>query len=384
MGLSAYSMLMAGTSKEYIFQFKKQVVQWAQAHGIKPAVNKWGLGRNTVRRWLRRFEAEGNRGLEEKRKGPKSIPHKTPECVERMVVSARQQAPCYGARRLKYFFGLECSTAAIYRILKEHGLVKRKKKKWQTKNDLREVKAKYKAFGHMQMDVKYLQDIPNYWGQMKQLQLPRFQYTVRDTKSGMLFLGFSDELSELTARTMIDYVLARLRAQFPDHEIIIQTDNGVEFSGTVRYFERASFSKQVEKHGGRHVFIPLKMCNANGDVESIHNTIEKEFFDLTHYTSRADFFQKIETYRLFYNLERPNSYKGMKTPWLAAQEDWPNQDLASHAATIKAVDLDKTTVSEYNIRGPTLPDYSDSALKTGDRLRTLSTPVISINTKRRK
>lgn len=359
MGLSTYSMLMSTSSKDHIFQFKKQVVKWTQAHGIKPAVRKWGLGRNTVRRWLRRFEREGNKGLEEKRKGPKNIPHKTPEEVEHEVISARQQAPCYGARRLKYFFGLKCSTGAIYRILKEHGLVKKKKKKWQIKNDLREAKAKYKAFGHMQMDIKYLQDIPNYWGQMNSFQLPRFQYTVRDTKSGMLFLGFSDELSELTARTMIDYLLIRLRAQFPGYEIIIQTDNGVEFSGTVCHFERAAFSKQVEKHGAKHVFIPPKMCNVNGDVESIHNTIEKEFFDITPFTSRSDFFQKAEIYRLFYNLERPNSYKKMKTPWLVAQEDWPNQDIASHAAVIKAVDLDKMTVSDYNVGGSSIPDYSE-------------------------
>lgn len=359
MGLSTYSMLMTAASKDHIFQFKKQVVQWTQIHGIKPAVKKWRLGRNTIRRWLRRFENEGNRGLEEKRKGPKNIPHKTPKEVENAVILARQQAPCYGARRLKYFFDLKCSTGAIYRILKEYGLVKKKKKKWHVKNDLREAKSKYKAFGHMQMDIKYLQDIPNYWGQMKEFKLPRFQYTVRDTKSGMLFLGFSDELSELTARTMIDYVLSRLRAQFPDYEIIIQTDNGVEFSGTVRYFERAAFSKQVEKYGAKHVFIPPKMCNANGDVESIHNTIEKEFYDLTQFQSRADFIQKVETYRLFYNLERPNSYKGMKTPWLVAQQDWSDQNIASHAAVIKAVDLDKMAVSEHNIRGSSIPNYSD-------------------------
>jgi hypothetical protein len=84
-----------------------------------------------------------------------------------------------------------------------------------------------------------------------------------------------------------------------------------------------------------------------------------EFFDLTAFRSREDFLQKAETYRLFYNLERPNSYKGMKTPWLIAQQDWPQNDVASHVVAIKAVDLDKMTVSGYNIRGPTLPDYSE-------------------------
>jgi transposase len=262
MGLSSYSIMMKSTPQAQLFQFKKQVVQWTQVHGIKPAVRKWGLGRNTIRRWQRRFEQEGNQGLHDKRKGPKHIPHKTPLSVQQQVISAREQAPCYGARRLKYFFELPCSAGAIFRILKQHGLVRRQKKKHQIKNDLREAKAKYKAFGHLQMDVKYLRDIPNYWGQKKEFKLPGFEYTVRDTKSGMLFLGFSDELSELTARTMVDYILARLRAQMPDKEIIIQTDNGVEFSGTTRYFEKATFSQRVARYGAKHVFIPPKMCNA--------------------------------------------------------------------------------------------------------------------------
>ena len=51
------------------------------------------------------------------------------------ITAAREQVPCYGARRLNYFFDLKCSTGAIFRILKAHGLVKKKKKKHQIKND---------------------------------------------------------------------------------------------------------------------------------------------------------------------------------------------------------------------------------------------------------
>jgi len=142
----------------------------------------------------------------------------------------------------------------------------------------------------------------------------------------------------------------------PDKEIIIQTDNGVEFGGTVRHFEKASFSQVIEARGGRHVFIPPKLCNANGDVESLHALIEKEFFDLTSFTSRKDFFHKVESYRLFFNIERPNGYKGQKTPWLIAQQDWPDSDLASYAAAIKTVDLDRITISGYQKRGPSLPN----------------------------
>lgn len=182
---------------------------------------------------------------------------------------------------------------------------------------MRVVKARRKSMAHMQMDVKYLTDIPNYWEQLKPLGLPKFQYTIRETKTGMLFLGYSDELSELNARTMVDYVLAEIKPSlsFGMDEVTLQTDNGSEFSGQARRIEKAPFVQMVEKtHGANHVYIRPGHCNANADVESSHQIIEEEFFDLTRFSSRNDFFKKIESYRLYFNFTRPNFYKGVKTP----------------------------------------------------------------------
>src|ERR1700728_512465 len=99
--------------------------------------------------------------------------------------------------RIKFFFNMPFSLSAIQRVIRSHKLTRRRRKAYQKKRDLRAVKAKIPSMAHMQMDVKHLYDIPNYWEQLKPLSLPKYQYTVRDTKSGMLFLGYSDELSEL-------------------------------------------------------------------------------------------------------------------------------------------------------------------------------------------
>ena len=101
------------------------------------------------------------------------------------------------------------------------------------------------------------------------------------------------------------------------------------------------------------------MCNANGDVESLHYLIEKEFYDLTQFESRADFITKAESYRLFFNLERPNSSKGGKVPWLIAQQDWPDCDSASYISLVQTVDLDTITISGYNKEGQSLPALAD-------------------------
>ena len=338
MGLKVYCNLMANVSKAKRFSIRKSIVFEALEHGIKPTARRLNMSVNTVRKWVRRYKAEGNDGLMDRRNGPTSIPHKTPAQLEEQVVKIRSIAPCYGARRMKYFFALTPSVGAIQRIIRERGLTRKKKRKYQTKNDLRAIKAQYKAGTRLQMDIKYLTDIPPYWKMMQQLKLPRFQYTVRDVKSGMLFLGFADEISELHAESMAKYVLKTVVANLKD-KVVIQTDNGVEFSGTTRRLEGNHFRQAVTSMGAEHRYIPPGHCNANADVESIHATIEDEFYNFTHFVSREDFLKKAESYRLFYNLQRPNFSKGVKTPWLIAQEDHQGTDFATVMQSVSVVDL---------------------------------------------
>ena len=361
MGLKIYSSFMTNVGKEKYFSVRKEVVLEALEEGIKPTAKRFNMSKNTVRLWVRRFQAEGNDGLLDRRSGPKHIPHKTSAVIEDQIVKIRQTADCYGARRLKYFFRLTPSIGAIQRIIQDHGLTRKRRRRYQKKNDLRAVKAKYQAFDKMQMDIKYLTDIPPYWEMMESLRLPRFQYTIRDVKSGMIFLGFANEISELHAETMVKYVLLNMTPHF-SNEITIQTDNGVEFSGTTRNFENNHFVNAVKSCGANHRYIPPGHCNANADVESIHATIEEEFYNLTKFSSRSDFLKRAESYRLFYNLQRPNFSKGAKTPWFIAQQDHPQTDIATVFQSIGVIDLDyllKTAV----IGGqplPVLPEFQFS------------------------
>ena len=84
---------------------------------------------------------------------------------------------------------------AIARILRQEGLTKKRRKKRQKKNDLCAVKAQYRVSERLQADTKPLCDIPAYRPQMQALGLPLQHYTVRDVKSGALFIDYADELS---------------------------------------------------------------------------------------------------------------------------------------------------------------------------------------------
>ena len=75
------------------------------------------------------------------------------------------------------------------------------------------------------------------------------------------------------------------------------------------------------------------------DVETIHNLMEMEFYEIEQFQNRQDFFAKATAYQLFFNLHRPNSYKEHKTPWQLAQEKKP--DLDKRLMLVPPVDLDK-------------------------------------------
>lgn len=43
---------------------RRILVEYAQQHGIKPAMRHFNCSRNTVRKWLRRFQEQGAAGLQ--------------------------------------------------------------------------------------------------------------------------------------------------------------------------------------------------------------------------------------------------------------------------------------------------------------------------------
>lgn len=302
------------------YETRLQLVQYAAEYGIKPAARHFGCQVRIVRKWLRRWrEANHARSaLQDRSRAPKNCPHKTPKALENQVLRERLRAPCLGARRLKRFCKLAPSEGAIARILRQGGLTSRRKRKHEKKRDMRAVKARLALFEQLQVDSKYLDDIPYYLRQLAQkLNLPLFQYTARCPKSGGIFLGFANELSEANACAFIAAVLHHIeRCGFPRKGTIVQTDNGSEYSGAERKVRHdRGFTHVVrDLFGAHHRFIPPGKKNHQADVESLHATIEYELLDLERFASRKEFFLKATVWQLWYNVVRENAHKGDLCP----------------------------------------------------------------------
>lgn len=360
MELSRYRIMMRGKNKAEKRQARLHIVRYAQREGIKAAAREYGCSKNTVRLWKRRFEDEGMRGLDEKRDVPRDIPHKTSKANERYIVSCRKKVPCYGPQRLKMFFAINESEGAIKRILKEYKLTRTKRKKYRKRNDLREIKAKYKALSKHQEDTKHLYDIPRYWTQMKRLKLPKYQYTIRDVKSGFMVLGYGSECTEKYAELFTEEYIKHLKKHgIKLDELEIQSDNGYEFGGTRRRSVDYGYVHMIEqRYGARHNYIPPGMKNAQADVESAHGLIESEFYDIEDYSSRDEFFKKAQLYQDFFNMLRPNFSKGGKTPWEIISKD--RENIAPEVLLFPVIDIDALFSVKFALpqRGQVTPAFA--------------------------
>jgi transposase-like protein len=296
------------TDRHWLHQ---KLVAFARAHGLKAATREFGCSRNTVRKWLRRHRPGTPSSLAEHSRRPQHSPGRISPGLEGQIVKLRQQTG-FGAERLQREFTLPCSHNAIARVLRQHQLVRPRKKKHATKKQLRSVKRHWKLFGQLSTDTKYLQDIPHYWPQMTHLKLPRFQYTAREPVSGATFTGYADELSKSYATFLAEQLSVHLAGQGVDLAgLVWQTDNGSEF---LENQDEQGLPATVRALGSDHRYIPPKRYTWQSDVETVHRLVEDEFFDRETFTGPADFWRKVTTYWHYFNLVRPNRGKEWQSP----------------------------------------------------------------------
>lgn len=288
------------------YNHRLRLVESAKQRGIRPTARLFATTVPTVRKWLRRYEQHGLSGLRAQSRARHQQPHKTPAQREAQLVELRRTLPTFGARRLIREFDLRISHSALERIWHEHGLIEKRRRKYQKKQDLAHIKASWALFQQISADTKDLDDLPRYWLQAQRLGLPTIQYTAREIRSGLLFWAFAEQRSASASAVFAARIQQHLdRYGISLRDLVWQTDNGSEFKGD---FPKALGDSQ-------HVRIPPAAHTYQSDVETVHRLEEDEFFDLEDFTGRGDFLAKTHTYQLYFNLVRPNSHKEYLSPW---------------------------------------------------------------------
>jgi transposase-like protein len=188
------------------------------------------------------------------------------------------------------------------------------------------------------------------------------QFTAREVRSGLMFLGFANEKSTSNACLFAQILCGHLKRCGVDMEKLkFQTDNGSEFIGCFRQDgTRDGFEATVAGFGSRHKRIPVRAWSYNSDVETVHRTIEDEFYDLENFEGIKDFHQRVASYQAWYNLVRTNMNKEHKSPWQIIKE--LRKDMSLELARLPPLMLDwlgpdYITRDELSLRGYDVPCY---------------------------
>ena len=309
------------------FNLRLEIVRFTRDHGVSEAAREFKTTRKTVRKWSARYEEAHTSGLIDRSRAPHEVWNKMSREEEQEIESLRDRHKKWGPKRLKDHYEIPRSEGAIYRVLRQKGKIKRPKKKWQRRQDLRDLKAKMRAFEKLQTDTKYLTDIPEYYEAMVSKRLPRFQYGVRVMAIGASFFAYADELSltytTLFAQRVIEH-LKRYGIEVKGMEE--QTDNGSEYIGSVRAKGPSAYQRVLARAGIVHTQIPPRHCTWQSDIERFNGLIEEEFYMCEPFEDRGDFLAKAYAYQLFFNYGRKNRWRDNRTPAEILREKMPEID----------------------------------------------------------
>jgi transposase len=170
---------------------RAELVHYALAHGLKPAAREFQTTVKTVRKWVDRFKSHKRPGLRNQLNRPYHSPTAMDQAslvkLERIYCERRDRNYRINAALVCREVGIPYSLPIVLKAFRSFGM-KRRPTKHDTKRDLWKIKAKYRAMEKIQIDAKYLDDIPELHVAYERYLLPRFQYAARCVRTGTLFI----------------------------------------------------------------------------------------------------------------------------------------------------------------------------------------------------
>jgi transposase InsO family protein len=293
--------------------------RWPQAH-IAAAM---GISRQCVKKWLDRYEAEGDAGLEDRSSRPHRTPRRTSPEVEAGVVELRRRE-----RRGPDFIGSELGVPArtVSRILVRHqvpplavldpitGEVIRASKVTAVRYE----RARPGELVHM--DVKKLGKIPPGGGWRAEGQTadnhrsrvdkaPVGYDYVHSLVDDHTRLAYSEVLTDEKGPTCAAF-LARAAAYFATYGITrieeVMTDNAWAYKWSLRDI--------VAELGARQIFIKSYCPWQNGKVERLNRTLQIEWAYRQPFTDNQDRTAALAPWLEYYNTQRRHSALGGRPP----------------------------------------------------------------------
>lgn len=268
---------------EAIRRRRSWVRAWRDLGDAGAVCRRYGISRPTLRKWLRRFEAEGEDGLRSQSRRPHGSPARKVGTGEEAAILDLRTNRRLGIKRLRNemvrLHELRLSVATIHKVLKRRSMnvaPGRKRTKHKPKRYSRPVPG-----DRVQMDTC-------------QIRPGLYQFTAIDDCSRFLVTHLAPRRSASGTMALLD----RVFDEMPFAIQRIQTDRGTEF-----------FAEKVQRRlmaeGIRFRPVRPRSPHLNGKVERVQRTVLDEFW-ATVDSKASDIDTKLAIWVHHYNWHRPH------------------------------------------------------------------------------
>lgn len=285
---------------------------------------RYGVTRQSVTAWRKRYEHDGLDGLKERSRRPHHSPARVAPDIEAEICELRRTHRRWGARRISFELGRRGvepapAQATVHRILVRNGFVrgqaqrhKRKYKRWQREAPM----------------------------QLWQMDLVSGVF-LADGRECKLITGIDDHSRFVviahvvvvpTGRAVCEAFVAAMRRYGVPSEVL--TDNGKQFTGrfTRPFPAEVLFERICRQNGITARLTKRRSPTTTGKIERFHATLRTELLDEVKTFASLDAAQDaITSWVHTYNHSRPHQSLGMATPTTRFRPS-PTQDLTVPAA----------------------------------------------------
>lgn len=274
---------------------------------VAQVARQFGTSRQSLHSWLKRYETEGEQGLVERSRRPKTSPARLAAEVEALVCELRRAHPRWGPRRIAHELSKRGISPApgrttVYRVLTRNNLVEPQEQR------------------HRRQYRRWQRDAPM---QLWQMDIMGGVF-LADGRECKLVTGIDDHSRFMVITQVVVEPSGRAVCQaFTDamsrygvpSEVL--TDNGKQFTGrfTKPFPAEVLFEKICRENGITARLTKPRSPTTTGKIERWHQSLRRELLDHCGPFESVQAAQNaIEAWAHAYNHERPHQSLGMATP----------------------------------------------------------------------
>ena len=273
---------------------------------VTEVAEKFGVSRQTLYRWMARYESGGLESLADRSHRPHHVPHQMPAVLEARVLELRRQHAHWGPISILHQLRLGGteplpSHMAVYRALSRHGLIEERRERKR---------------------------LPTYkrWERGRPMELWQMDVVggvlLTDGTECKVLTGVDDHsrfcvcagvMVRATARPVCGFFAEALERHGVPEEIL--TDNGKVFTNRFgRHPTEVLFDKICRENGITHRLTAPKSPTTTGKIERFHRTLRTEFLSGRAFSSLRTVQDELDAWVVDYNTVRPHQSLKMATP----------------------------------------------------------------------